>query len=132
MPTREFELEVGRLINEHRATVHGYAPYAMRMDLSLAERGWAEYMVSVNGCEHGDYGARALEQGYTGWAWGNIGACGYPNPAETVQGWLDSPGHHGIIDECCNMTEFGVGAAQYANGYWSVWSTVGVGGQPEP
>jgi len=79
-------------------------------------------------CEHGDFGTRAAEQGYTGFAWGNIGACGYPSPAEAVQGWIDSPGHHWIMDEPNAMTEFGVGVAFYANRYASVWVTIGCGG----
>jgi uncharacterized protein YkwD len=131
VPQREFELEVGRLINEHRVNVHGFAPLDMREDLSNAERPWAEESVLFDRCEHGDYGTRAAQAGYTGFAWGNIGACGYPNPAETVQGWIDSPGHHFIMD-AWDMTDFGVGMAFYANRYASVWATIGQGGQPEP
>ena len=128
----EFAAETGRLINVHRQTVHGYGLLTMRADLSRAEELWAIEMIGdpfVNEddrCEHGDYGTRAAQQGYTGFAWGNIGACGYDTPAATVQGWIDSPGHHFIMD-AWDMTEFGVGAAQYGNGYWQAWSTVGCG-----
>jgi uncharacterized protein YkwD len=131
---QEFEAEVARLINAHRA-LPPHDPWFqtaialdLRADLSTAERLHADEMVANNLCEHGDFGTRAAEQGYTGWAWGNIGACGYPNPAETVQGWIDSPGHHWIMDEPNAMTEFGVGMAFYANRYASVWVTIGCGG----
>lgn len=129
---REFAAETARLINVHRQTVHGYGLFTLRADLSRAEELHAIKMIGDpannddDRCEHGDYGGRAAAQGYQGFAWGNIGACGYDTPASTVQGWVDSPGHHFIMD-AWDMTEFGVGAAQYANGYWQAWSTIGCG-----
>lgn len=129
-----FEAEVARLINLHRQSPP-HEPWwesgialQWRADLSAAQRPWAEQMVANNECYHGDFGGRAYQQGYTGWPWAEIGSCGYPSPAAAVQGWIDSPGHHWAMDEAEAMTEFGVGAAQYANRYWSTWVIIGCGG----
>ncbi len=130
----EYEHEVARLINLHRGSpphdpwFESGIALDFRADLTRAEQGHAEEMVEFNLCEHGDFGGRAAAEGYTGFAWGNIGSCGYENPANTVQGWIDSPAHHWVMDEAEAMTEFGVGAARYANNYWSTWVTIGCGG----
>lgn len=123
------ELEVARLINLHRE-IHGAGEWrqlSWNDSLSRAEHGWAIQMVRDNTCFHGDFGQRAIQEGYQGYAWGNIGSCGYPNPEAAVQGWIDSPGHHSIMDEHPDMTEFGVGGARYPNNYWQFWVTIGCG-----
>lgn len=112
-----------QLINAHRVANGQHALLHVPV-FDLAQRWWAYEMVTTNNCYHGDYGGRAYSLGYTGFAWGEAGACGYPNAAEALQGWLDSPGHRGIV-EAVTMTEFGVGAWQYPNGYWQHWLLVG-------
>jgi uncharacterized protein YkwD len=121
---RAFEQEVFRVVNERRTEL-GLVPYVWVEELARAERPWAEYMIATNQCYHGDFGARAIAEGYTGYPWGEAGSCGYPNPEQVVQGWMDSPGHRGIIMECCNMREMGVGMAYYPNGYSQAWAIVG-------
>jgi uncharacterized protein YkwD len=127
-----------QLINQHRVSIGLHALLHIE-PLDRAQRWWAYDMIAANDCYHGDYGWRALQMGYAGFAWGEAGACGYPNAAEAFQGWLDSPGHRGIV-EAVRENEFGVGAWQYPNGYWQHWLLVGCGhtlpcpygGQPEP
>lgn len=136
----QFEDEVQRLINEHRQ-LPPHDPWyqtgialTFHPSLRLAQEEWAIQMIgdpsdpNDDQCYHGDYGGRAARYGYTGWAWGEIGACGYATPADTVQGWIDSPGHHRVMDEPNTMTEFGAGAAKYANNYWQVWVIIGCDG----
>jgi uncharacterized protein YkwD len=113
-----------QLINAHRASM-GKNQWARIGALDLAQRDWAMQMATRNECYHGNYGGRALEQGYTGWAWGEAGACGYPTAQEAFQGWLDSPGHRGIIEAGNDMEDVGIGAWQYPNGYFSFWALVG-------
>lgn len=116
------------MINVRRAE-GGLPPFAWNEILPEAERPWAAQMVAENACYHGDFGGRAIALGYTGFAWGEVGACGYPSPEDVVQGWMDSPGHRGIImDNGGAMDEIGVGMAYYANRFTSVWAIVGDSG----
>ena len=112
------------LINSHRASI-GKNQWTRVTALDLAQRSWAYQMVTTNDCRHGDFGARAIEQGYNGFPWGEAGSCGYPSADAAFQGWLDSPGHRGIIEAGTDMDDVGVGAWQYPNGYWQFWALVG-------
>lgn len=121
------EDEMRTLINNHRAS-RGQQPFLHFVELDRAQRRWAVEMVVTNQCYHGDFGQRAAQEGYTGFAWGEAGSCGYASAADAFQGWLDSPGHRGIV-EAVTMTEFGVGAQTYPNGYWQFWLLVGCDAQ---
>jgi uncharacterized protein YkwD len=118
------EAQMYQLINAHRASI-GRNQWARVSSLDLAQRDWAVQMVTTNQCYHGDYGGRAAQQGYTGFAWGEVGACGYPTVQEAFQGWLDSPGHRFIIEAGTDMDDVGIGAWQYPNGYFQFWALVG-------
>ena len=118
------EAEMFQLINQHRAAI-GLNQWTRVTSLDLAERSWAVQMAVFNQCYHGDYGARAIAEGYTGWAWGEVGACGYTSAQDAFQGWLDSPGHRGIIEAGTSMDDIGIGAWQYPNGYFTFWALVG-------
>lgn len=118
------EAQMYQLINAHRASI-GLNQWTRVTALDLAERDWALQMAVTDQCYHGDYGQRAMAQGYSGFAWGEVGACGYPTAQEAFQGWLDSPGHRGIIEAGNAMTDVGIGAWQYPNGYFTFWALVG-------
>jgi uncharacterized protein YkwD len=118
------EAQMYQLINAHRASI-GRNQWVRVTSLDLAQRDWSVQMVATNQCYHGDFGARAAQQGYPGWAWGEVGACGYPSAQEAFQGWLNSPGHRGIIEAGDSMDDVGIGAWQYSNGYFQFWAVVG-------
>jgi uncharacterized protein YkwD len=118
------EAEMFQLINQHRAAI-GLNQWTRVTSLDLAERSWAVQMAVFNQCYHGDFGGRAIAEGYTGWAWGEVGACGYTTAQEAFQGWLNSPGHRGIIEAGTSMDDIGIGAWQYPNGYFTFWAVVG-------
>lgn len=128
------EADVLGLINEYRAK-NGLVTLARFESLTLAAREWSRFMVETDDCRHGEgedhFALRAQRHGYTGFAFGENGACGYPNDEELVQGWKDSPGHNGILlaDRPFDvlMTDGGVGCAQYANGYWNCFFIIGGG-----
>jgi uncharacterized protein YkwD len=111
-------------LNAHRAAL-GLRQWTRQSPLDLAERDWAVQMAVNNQCYHGDFGGRAIAEGFTGWPWGEAGACGFPDAASALAALLDSPGHRFILEECCDMNVVGVGAARYPNGNWTFWILVG-------
>ncbi len=67
-------------------------------------------------------GQRMEDACYHWQAYGEIIAKGYETPAEVIAGWMDSPGHQGVILSEL-FEEFGAGFAYDANGddrYWTV------------
>jgi uncharacterized protein YkwD len=114
------EAEMLQIINNHRASL-GYPALSRVVTLDLAQRDWAVQMVLSNQCYHGDYGARALSEGYTQFVWGEVGACGHMSAQSAFQGWINSPAHKAIIEECCEMNDVGIGAWRYPNGAYTFW-----------
>jgi uncharacterized protein YkwD len=123
----EMETELHRIVNQHRVSI-GRIPLGRVTSLDLAQREWADRMVAENACYHGDFGERAARYGYTGFAWGEAGACGQDSPQQTLDDWLDSPGHRGIVEADqsfgVTFTDIGVGCAQYGTRHWTCWILV--------
>jgi uncharacterized protein YkwD len=123
-----FEDETLRLINYYRVVNNRRALIPWEA-FRLAEREWADYMVATEQCYHGDYPERAARYGYPFFTFGENGACGYESPQAVLQGWIDSPGHNGLLlaDRPFDilMTDGGVGCTQYASRRWSCWFLIG-------
>ena len=78
-------------------------------------------------------GERMAACGVSG-GWGENIAAGYPTPAAVVNGWLNSAGHRGNIENA-SYTSIGTGAAASASGqiYWAhTFSSSGGGSAPPP
>jgi len=90
-------------------------------------------MVAENACYHGEgddfFPNRAAAYGYIGFAFGEAGACGQENPQQTLDDWIASPAHNGILIAEAPfgvlMTDGGVGCGHYANGRWTCWFIIG-------
>ena len=52
------------------------APLSLRVRISTVSRAWAKHLAVVNGCYHGDPGARLRKAGFTTWTWGENIGCG--------------------------------------------------------
>jgi len=111
----DFELQVVRLINEYRAQ-HNLPPLAINPELSMAARFHSQEMVDLNFFSHtspvtGGPMDRARMFGCYRGLGENIG--GRRTPEDTVQGWLNSPGHrNAILSEGIN----GIGIGRAVNG----------------
>jgi uncharacterized protein YkwD len=88
-------------VNQARAA-EGLAPYFISLTLNEAADRYANYLLQTdqfNHCAIGNASVRAIDAGWpircSGTACGaaeNI-ARGYANPADTFEGWMNSPGH---------------------------------------
>jgi uncharacterized protein YkwD len=129
------ELEVVDLVNVARAqggncgaegNFAPSGPLTWQPNLTCAARVHSKDMADNNYFSHTNQqgngpGWRLGQAGYNGGGWGENIAAGYPDPANVVQGWLDSDGH------CANMlngsfTLIGVGYASGNGQYGSYWT----------
>lgn len=103
-------------VNATRAQ-YGLQPVALRVDLSCAALTWSKRIWRLNICGHVDpqtgqqfwqrvtlCGGRLYSQSF------EIVACGYPNIASAITGWLNSPPHRQALLNPYIRT-IGVGAA---------------------
>ena len=94
----EFELEVGRLVNQERAA-NGLPALAWSSELWCAARGHSVDMATHNcfshyGClDNSTVGQRVTGCGYHWTMVGENIAAGYTSPASVVQAWMSSPTH---------------------------------------
>ena len=126
----QFVNRVLELTNEHRAN-NGLNPLTINQELNASAYGHSRDMAQQDFFDHtgldgSSFSDRNLEVGYDS----NVGAeniaAGGPTPEETVQQWIDSPGHNrNLLNP--EMTELGVGyfylendtGAENWNHYWT-------------
>lgn len=119
--------QVISLVNAHRAEL-GLGPLVTLGPLAAAAAWKARHMAMYTYMAHADpappvdrsVGERLAACGYTGGAWGENIAYGYPSAGAVVAAWLASPGHRANIENP-RYTAIGVGAAVSAGGavYWA-------------
>jgi uncharacterized protein YkwD len=117
----DFALRVVELVNEHRASI-GVGPLAISRGLTRAAIWKSRHMNEYEYFEHADpappversVGERFEACGYTQGAGENIGN-GSQTPEAVMQGWLDSPGHRGNIEDP-SYQAIGVGESGF---YWT-------------
>ncbi|MDR6320623.1 uncharacterized protein YkwD [Actinoplanes couchii] len=110
--------EVNRLINIERAN-NGCAALTVNGQLTTAARAHSAWMAQTGTFSHTGNGGssfvtRAKAAGYAQPSAENI-AMGYRTAAETVNGWMNSPGHHANIVNC-QSTTVGVGVVFATDG----------------
>lgn len=130
--------QVISLVNTHRADL-GLGPLSTLGPLGAAAAWKARHMAMYTYMAHEDpappvdrsVGERLAACGYTGGAWGENIAYGYPSAEAVVAAWLASPGHRANIENP-RYTAIGVGAAASAGGavYWA--QEFGVSSTPAP
>ena len=119
--------QVVSLINQHRAGKN--LPQLSLSAPLTASSQWKSLHMAANGYfDHDDPAPpvartafqRVKDCGYTGGAWGENIAVGYPTAQAAVNGWLGSSGHKANI-ESAGYTTTGVGVAADASGrlYWT-------------
>lgn len=112
-----FESQVVALINQERSA-NGLPALKANSKLTGAARGHSQDMACNGFFNHvspssGDPSDRIWDAGYSfSWMGENI-AAGYGSAAETVEGWMNSPGHRANILSA-NFTEIGIGYAYLA------------------
>lgn len=112
------EDELLATINAER-TSRGLSPVALRDDLLCAAQDHSADIGGREVCSHeGASGAGPGERvdacDGSGWS-GEIVACGQTTPRQAVDGWLNSPGHRGIMLDADQKT---IGVAM-SNNYWT-------------
>lgn len=132
-----FEIEVGHLINEERAS-RGLAPVDLEAHLVEAARLHSQDMAANGYFSHDSQDGRTFadrieEAGYAWTAAGEIIAAGYASPEDVVQGWMNSSGHRGILLGS-SYEHVGVGYAYQAGSpyghYWTAdFGASSAGGQ---
>jgi uncharacterized protein YkwD len=105
-------------INTQRR-LRGLDPVSLREDLVCAAARHSRDVGERRECTHDGAdgsgpGERVQDCGGAGWS-GEIVACGQTTPGEAVDGWLDSPGHKGIM---LDPGQRRVGVAMH-NNYWT-------------
>lgn len=134
---KAFELDVIRLANQER-TARGLPPLRYNGSLTEAARAHNQDMITHDffghtGSDGSDSWDRACAHGYTAYGWGecfvgeNI-SVGYRTPAETVAGWMQSPGHRDII---LNPAYREIGVGHTTGGSWGNYWTMDLGAQPK-
>ncbi len=128
--------QVVTLVNAHRAEL-GLGPLTTLGSLGAAASWKARHMAMYTYMAHEDpappidrsVGERLAACGYSGGAWGENIAYGYPSAEAVVAAWLASPGHRANIENP-SYTAIGVGAASSTGGavYWA--QEFGVSGAP--
>jgi hypothetical protein len=103
------EREFAGLLNQERAR-QGLPALATSPALTDVADDYVAENVARGGITHdrdAPFTARAEQAGCTGWSGPVLGE-GYANPAQALQGWLDSPGHRAILLDPSN-THVGAG-----------------------
>lgn len=122
--TKDKEVEAGinniRAENELPILAHAseLTQAALRHSNDMAESGFVNHA----GSDGSSVAQRLGEACYHWRAYGEIIAKGYETPEEVIAGWMDSPGHQGVILSDL-FEEIGAGYAFNANGddhYWTV------------
>lgn len=120
------EEELRLLINAER-TSRGLAPLAFDALLAQVAEAHSQDMIDRNFFDHInpdglDPGDRVANAGYSASTWGETIGAGYTTPAAMLSGWMNSPGHRGILLSP-NFTEIGLG---YVTGgaYGHYWTAV--------
>lgn len=119
MPQTDFGMEVGRLVNAHRARV-GCAALAWDAAAARAAQGHSDDMARRGYFSHASPDGRNVGDRVraAGAAWRAVAeniASGQPTPEVVVRGWLSSAGHRANIENCV-YTRQGVG---YRDGLWT-------------
>lgn len=121
-----FESQVIALINQERSAA-GLPALKANTKLTSAARGHSQDMACNGFFSHqssttGGPADRISAAGYSfSWAGENI-AAGYGSAADTVAGWMDSPGHRANILSS-NFTEIGLGYAYWAGSSFGSYIT---------
>ena len=104
-----FAVEVLNLVNEERARV-GVAPLRLANDLQEAAAIRAREIIEIFSHTRPDGSDCFTVMRNRGRTWGENIAAGYPSASETVNQWMNSPGHRANILNP-NFRELGVGYA---------------------
>lgn len=121
-----FESQVIALINQERAA-EGLPALKANNKLTNAARAHSQDMACIGFFSHnspssGDPFDRIVRAGYSFSSAGENIAAGYGSAAETVQGWMESPGHRANILGA-NFTEIGIGYAYWAESSYRSYIT---------
>jgi len=126
----QFVDRVLELTNEHRAN-NGLNPLTLNQELNASAYGHSRDMAQQDffdhtGADGSSFSDRNLEVGYASDVSAENIAAGGPTPEETVQQWIDSPGHNrNLLNP--ELTELGVGyfylendtGTENLNHYWT-------------
>lgn len=118
------EAETIRIINERRVAM-GLGELRIDLALNAAARRHSSDIGPQALCQHvGTDGSspwdRIAQAGYGGWGAGEVVACNYVTPLDTVDGWWDSPGHFAILTDPA-VNDIGCGWWINSEGYG--WQT---------
>lgn len=122
------ESDVYTIINQKRQA-NGCPPVQPSDELAKAAQDHSRDMADNNyfshtGSDGSSFVDRARRAGYKNQPSGEIIAAGYGGAAATVDGWMNSAGHRGIILNCANV-DLGVGMRENPNSqYRYYWTAV--------
>jgi uncharacterized protein YkwD len=138
-PRDDFAAQTVSLVNSHRASL-GLRPLVVSSALQASAVWKARHMAKYGYMAHNDpappvarsTGERMAACGVSG-GWGENIAAGYATPAAVVNGWLNSAGHRGNIENA-SYVAIGTGAAASASGqiYWAHTFSSSGAGSPAP
>lgn len=124
-PAASAQAECVAITNNERAAA-GLPALSVSPALEQAAAGHSGYQASRNRMSHtgsggSSAGTRITAAGYRWRTWGENVAAGYPNCAEVMRGWMNSPGHRANILNGA-FTQIGIAAATASNGtiYWTM------------